>query len=115
MLDETKFITLLNRQQESGLSIKDFCSNEGIAKSSFYYWKKKLKKTTPSKGFIPLVIKSSRPVLQKHIKDHQTISIDHDQIEGDPLLEVVYPNGTMIRIKKDIDLSKLQALIYLYD
>ena len=107
-MDESKFIALLNRQQESGLSIKDFCSNEGIAPSSFYYWKKKLRKNSSTKGFIPLVVKSSRSITQ-------TVSAGQNQMDDNNLLEVVYPNGAMIRIKKDIDLSKLQALIYLYE
>lgn len=115
ILDENKFITLLNRQQESGLSVKDFCSNEGIAKSSFYYWKKKLRRNPRPKRFIPLMVESTQPVLQKHSKGHQIVSTGHAQIQGDLLLEVVYPNGTMVRIKKDIDLTMLKTLIYLYE
>jgi hypothetical protein len=37
------------------------------------------------------------------------------EIDDDILLEVVYPNRTKLRIKKDIDLTYLQALICLYD
>jgi hypothetical protein len=33
----------------------------------------------------------------------------------DVLLEVVYPNGTKLRIKKDIDLTHLRALVCLYE
>ena len=36
-----EFSVILERQQESGLSIKDFCSNESYTVSSFYYWKSK--------------------------------------------------------------------------
>jgi SOS-response transcriptional repressor LexA len=115
MLDESKFNTLMNRQQESGLSIKEFCSNEGIAPSSFYYWKKKLRKNPPLNGFIPLVVKSSRPATQRYIKNQQTALSSQEQTSDDTLLEVVYPNGAFVRIKKDIDLSRLRALIYLYD
>lgn len=35
------FSVILERQQQSGLSIKDFCSNEAYTVSSFYYWKSK--------------------------------------------------------------------------
>jgi len=33
----------------------------------------------------------------------------------DTLIEVVYPNGIMLRLKQDLDLSQLRALIHLYD
>ena len=36
-----EFMVILERQQNSGLSIKDFCVNESYAASSFYYWKSK--------------------------------------------------------------------------
>ncbi len=34
-------MVILERQQSSGLSIKDFCANESYTRSSFYYWKSK--------------------------------------------------------------------------
>jgi len=114
-LNESKFIALLDRQQESGLNVKDFCSNEGITESTFYYWRKKLQERSPSKGFIPLVVKSPQGgTTQRYSKGHPPVG-DLGQIEDDALLELVYPNGTKLRIKKDLDLSHLRSLIYLYD
>lgn len=37
------FQDLLKRQQESGLTVRDFCANEGIIPSTFYYWLKKIR------------------------------------------------------------------------
>ena len=36
-----EFKAILDRQQQSGLSIRDFCSNESYTVSSFHYWKSK--------------------------------------------------------------------------
>ena len=38
---------ILKRQQESGLSVKDFCENQSYTASSFYYWKSKFGLTRP--------------------------------------------------------------------
>ena len=115
MLNESKFLELYHRQQESGLNVKDFCSNEGINESTFYYWRKKLQKAKGTRNFIPLVVKSLYPAPTKnYAKDHQP-GQDHGQANDDFLLELVYPNGTKLRIKNDMDLSHLQALIHLYD
>ena len=35
------FKLILERQQRSGLNIRDFCMNEGYTVSSFHYWKSK--------------------------------------------------------------------------
>ena len=40
-VSKEEFSVILERQQESGLSIKDFCSNESYTVSSFHYWKSK--------------------------------------------------------------------------
>ena len=40
-------MVILERQQSSGLSIKDFCANESYTVSSFHYWKSKFGLTRP--------------------------------------------------------------------
>jgi hypothetical protein len=122
MLRESKFLELYGRLQESRLSITDFCSNEGIAQSTFYYWRKKLRKNNVTQNFIPLVVKSSQSLsAHSYTKNHRSVQESGDiptRTAGgdeDVLLEVVYPNGTKLRIKKDIDLTHLRALICLYE
>ncbi|MGL5683573.1 MAG: IS66 family insertion sequence element accessory protein TnpA [Marinifilaceae bacterium] len=38
-MTKDEFLLVLERQHESGLSIKDFCLNEAYTDSIFYYWK----------------------------------------------------------------------------
>ena len=40
-ISKEEFLAILERQQKSGLSIKDFCANESYTVSSFHYWKSK--------------------------------------------------------------------------
>jgi hypothetical protein len=77
MLNESKFLKLYHRQQESGLTVKDFCSNEGIPKSTFYYWRKKLQKNNTTPDFIPLVVKSSSQSLST-----QSLAKSHPSVQG---------------------------------
>jgi putative transposase len=46
-ISKEEFRVILERQQSSGLSIKDFCSNESYTVSSFHYWKSKFGLTRP--------------------------------------------------------------------
>ncbi len=74
MLSEPKFLELYGRHQESGLTVRDFCSNEGIAASTFYYWRKKVKNNKIAQDFIPLVVNPPQPVHREgYIKNHHPV------------------------------------------
>jgi len=40
-MNKEKFLSAMNRFLTSGLSVVDFCRNEGYVVSTFYYWKQK--------------------------------------------------------------------------
>ena len=40
-MNKERFLTVLDRQRKSGLSVKAFCRNEAYYPATFYYWKKK--------------------------------------------------------------------------
>jgi len=113
MQKEARFKELITHQQESGLTIKEFCSNQGIATATFHYWKKKLRKKPGRKEFIPLVIKTG----SSHAPpcNNSEPGAYHPGGDSKALFELVFPNGTMLRIKQDLDLTHLRALIHLYD
>lgn len=104
------FSDLIRRQKETGLSIKEFCSNEYIPTSTFYYWRKKLRGKNQEKGFIPLIVKPQQTSLSG--ANGKAV---YRGVDDDVFLEVIYPNGTILRVKRDMDLAQLRALIHLYD
>jgi len=111
MTNREKFAQLIERQKESGFTVKMFCSNEGIAPSTYYYWQKRIRKESGEKRFIPLVVKpaetSLHPVNRSGLSQVQPL--DHT------LFEIDYPNGTTLRIKNDLDLTGLRTLVSLLD
>jgi predicted transcriptional regulator len=115
IMTEALFQDLLKRQKESGLTVRDFCGNEGIVPSTFYYWlkKSKLKETRP-KVFIPLTIVGEQLVTHKknrHFLAHPSAK----EMDTPVLLELVFPNGTVLKVRSQVDLPLLQKLIHLYD
>ena len=63
IMSKEEFLSVYERQQAGGLTIKDFCENEAYSSSCFHYWKKKfgLSRTytshpdkLPDDTFIPL-------------------------------------------------------------
>ena len=100
---------LLERQKESGLSIKSFCSNEGIAPSSFYYWQRKLRKEDSGGRFIPLLVRAPGSVACPASGEKPAPGMDQTP------LEITYPNGTTLRIRQTLDLAGLRSLVSLLD
>jgi hypothetical protein len=114
MLDESKILELIKRHKETGLSVTAFCSNEGIHKSTFYYWRNKLNKE-PGKRFIPLLVNSRPAAINVPAKDYTQGHIEPHNSGDDFHLEVIYPNGTRLRIKSDPDLDHIRSLVCLLD
>ncbi len=100
---------LLERQKESGLSIKSFCSNEGIPSSTYYYWQKKLRKESGGDHFIPLLVRAPGSTAYPTSSQQPAPGMDNTP------LEIIYPNGTILRIKQTLDLIGLRSLVSLLD
>ena len=112
MRDESKILDLIKKHKESGLSLVGFCSNEGIPKSTFYYWRKKVRKE-PSKRFIPLVVNSTPVPVTGFSKSGPCHQKDREMPAEDFFLELVYSNGTKLRVKGDLDIDNLRSLVCL--
>ena|SRR4030066_636269 len=111
MINESKILELIKRQKATGLNITAFCANEGIPKSSYYYWRKKLNRV-PANRFIPLLVNSTATMggpSKNYIREQQ----EHHTSCDDFLLELVYVNGTRLKIKGDPDLDHLRSLVCL--
>ena len=109
MLNSSKMTVFLERQKESGLSVRSFCSNEGLAPSSFYYWKKKLRKEDPAGRFIPLLVRAPGSAACPAPGKSPASGVDN------AALEITYPNGTTLRIRQTLDLAGLRSLVSLLD
>jgi hypothetical protein len=112
MLNESKMMELIGRQKETGLTITAFCVSKGIARSTFFYWRKKLNKA-PVKGFIPLLVNSTPGnrigASKNYIQEQRELHKSGD----DFLLELIYLNGTRFRIKRDPDLDHIRSFVCL--
>jgi len=114
MINESKILELIKRQKETGLTITAFCVNEGIPKSSYYYWRKRLSKV-PGKGFIPLLVNTTPATMSGPSKDYIREQHEHHSSCDAFPMEISYPNGTTLRIKHALDLAGLRSLVLLVD
>jgi hypothetical protein len=112
MLNESKILELVKRQKETGLTFTAFCSIEGIHKSTFYNWRNKLNKE-PGKRLIPLLVNFRPAAMTVPSKDYNPGHVESHNSGDDFLLELIYPNGTRLRIKRDPDLDHIRSFVCL--
>ena len=115
-MNDASFRELLNRRKESGLTIRDFCSNEGIAESIYYYWLRKHKNEADQpKEFIPLLVGNHMSAQREHRLLRSNTTPREISLQDDNQLEFVFPNGTRLVIRNQVDPAILQTIVHLYD
>jgi transposase-like protein len=97
--------------EESGLTPKAFCSNEGIHTDRFYEWRKKL--LVKRGEFIPVKI-NTRGQLRLPVRTNpQFSSAVPVQSQSQSSCEIVYPNGVTVRLNGPVSPEMLRTLILL--
>lgn len=100
-LDRKHFEEIYSRFLESGLTVKDFCSNEGLAPSKFYYWQKRVRP-----GMHPLVHNGFLPLsIDAPVTDCSDIPGMENQ------LEITYPGGITLRFRGYINVKEILTLL----
>ncbi len=83
-------LAMITYWEQSGISKKRYCEENGINEPTFYYWFSRSKENEAAGGSFISIDKACR----------------------NSGVEVIYPNG--VRIKADTDLGLLSQLIRLY-
>ena len=107
MSDVSGMEAMLERWEESGLSLRAFATREGIRYSRLVYWRRKLRAG-------PVRPKTSVPKPRKRTGELVPVKVVSD--EGSPAeksaqLTVWLPNGVAIDVPAGFDQGELQRLV----
>jgi hypothetical protein len=80
-------------QQRRGVSVKQFCEEQGLTEYSFYAWRKRLQQTGPVR--FALVERRPRPQVPA----------------AEATLELVLPTGERLRISAGVDAATLRTVL----
>jgi len=80
-------------QQRSGISVKQFCREQGLTEYSFYAWRKRLHETG-----------SVRFALVER-------AVRRQERAADAPLELVLPSGERLRISSGVDVTTLRTVL----
>ena len=80
-------------QQRSGITVKQFCRDQGLTEYSFYAWRKRLQETGPVR--FALVERGER----------------RQERTAEPSLELVFATGERLRIGPGVDITALRTVL----
>jgi hypothetical protein len=80
-------------QQRSGISVKQFCKEQGLTQYCFYAWRKRLQETGP----VRFALVDRRPRRQEQA--------------GEAALELVLATGERLRIGVGVDAATLRTVL----
>lgn len=91
MSREQEMFSLIAEFEDSPFNGREFCKSKNLARSIFYYWKKKKAQQSANTGFVEV---RPKPSINK-------------------ALEIIYPNGIRIKLEAS-DMALITKLIKLY-
>ena len=97
---------IVERWEQSGISIRAFSNSEGISYEKLRYWKKKFKGSNQNIGQ-----KLFRP--QKNFSDFISVEVPKNTVNFSGL-ELTYPNQVKITCPSGIELDTLKSLIKIF-
>lgn len=100
---------IIGRQAGSGLSVRQFCTAEGISEPSFYSWRRKLGK--PTGGGKRSQRSTARGRKSRNGRDFIPLKL----LESSSAVEVVHPSGYRIRVTGEADARVLQRIFDVLD
>jgi hypothetical protein len=107
---EARWRQILQRQAGSGMSVRGFCAEEGIAEPSFYAWRKKLR-TRNVNG--TQVVRNER--CRDETADNASVFIPFKLLDTAATLEIVHPLGYRIQVTGDVNPVALRHVIETLD
>ena len=118
MLKAKQFLSIYEGFLESGLTVRDYCANQRMKESMFFYWQNKLKgQLPPKRGFVPVVFNTEKPIrssqIPTQVHNRQKALSDSEESNNTISCEISYPNGVCVKLNGLTDPELLRSLLLL--
>ena len=118
MLKAKQFLSIYDEFLESGLSVRDYCTNQHMTESMFYYWQNKLKEQLPpKKGFVPMVFDNGKAIRSSQVstpvQNSSKSFADPAAANNTIFCEISYPNGVCLKLNGLTNPEILRSLLLL--
>lgn len=118
MLKERQFLSIYEGYLESGLTVRDYCTNQNMTDSMFYYWQNKLKgQLPPKRGFVPVVFDNGKEIrsslVPTPVQNRSKTFPDPAAANNTISCEISYPNGVCVKLNGLTDPEMFRSLLLL--
>ncbi len=100
---------ILERQADSGVSVREFCATEGVSQPSFYAWRKKLG-TRKKDGS-----RAGTATRCKDRHDNGRLFVPLQVLDTAATLEIIHPLGYRIQVTGEVNPVVLRGVIEALD
>ena len=121
---QTYWEEAMRRWKESGQSVRDFCRNEGVRESAFYFWRRELVRRSPSTD----AVKRSRPPIsplttisrspKRVTSQHSSLPsflpvhvVEDAAVEAANGVEIILAHGCTVRVRSGFDRQTLANVL----
>ena len=116
MLNTKQFLSIYDGFLESGLTVHDYCTNQHMTESMFYYWQNKLKgQLPPKRGFVPVVFDNGKAIrsspIPAPVQNRSKAFPDPVAANNTISCEISYPNGVCLKLNGLTDPEMLRSLL----
>jgi hypothetical protein len=115
---EAYWRSVLHRQKESGLSVRQFCREQQLSQASFYGWKRKIASRDRQGSICPERKGRKRSQAQTVTKPDENravfVPVRLNAAAGG-VLEIVHPRGHVVRVPTVFDKNSLQQVLHVLD
>jgi len=118
MLKERQFLSIYDGFLESGLTVRNYCANQHMKESQFFYWQNKLKgQLPPKRGFVPVVFDNGNAIRTSQVpapvQNRTKAFPDPTATNNSISCEISYPNGVCLKLNGLTDPGILRSLLLL--
>ena len=118
MYNEKKFRAIYDEFLGSGLTIRDYCTNQQMNEAKFYYWQHKLKGLLPPKsGFVPVIFENNGQARSSRVPapvQSQSAPFSTTEATAQTIsCEISYHNGVLVKLNGLPDAQILRSLLVL--
>lgn len=93
---------ILNRQVDSGLSVRQFCLTHAVSLQSFYAWRRRLR--TPLDAGTTATKATAAPL------ESRRLFVPLQVLDTTSRLEIIHPSGCRIQVSGEVDMITLQRV-----
>jgi hypothetical protein len=115
MIKERQFLSIYKGYLDSGLTVRDYCINQNMKESMFFYWQNKLRgQLPPKRGFIPVVFDTAPKMMSSQVPapaQNQSKIITGSATDHPISCEINYPNGVCLKLNGLTDPEMLRSLL----